>query len=378
MRIQLSTHAAARCLLTLALLQTACDRGITTPPSVVEPPGGTPAPTETQVIHSNASSDQAAAFGHGTSVLQPSVDTTIYVSQGGIASYAINTVAEFRIDFTTGDADPGSAWKRDIKTLSGVVLYSASSPLFPNTHYATTYSQAASYTPGQYGSYKIVSTSNKYLCFPFPIGCRDEEAKDTVSVVLADSAAATVTVSPATATISVGATVALTATIRDQFGNVLPGRVATWSSSNAAVATVTSTGNLTARVDGVGEGQATIQATIDGINGSSTITVNVPPLAVSISGPQQLMLHESGQYFANASGGVPPYTYEWRSRQCFDSQGSSCGAWQNWFSTGSTNYTFASVNGCAIRRNELQARVTDSRPVQATSSTYAIIITNPC
>jgi len=377
MRIQLSTHAAARCLLMLALLLTACDRGITTPPSVDEPPGGTPAPTETQVIHSNASSDQADAFGHGTSVLQPSVDTTIYVSHGGIASYAINTVAEFRIDFTTGDdAGPGSAWKRDIKTPSGVVLYSASTPLYPNTHYATTYSQAASYTPGQYGSYKIVSTSNAYLCFPSPIGCRDDEAKDTVTVVLADSAAATVTVSPATATLSVGATVALTATIRDQFGNVLPGRVATWSSNNAAVATVNSTGNLTATVSGVGEGQATIQATIDGINGNSTVTVNVPPLGVYISGPAQLMLHESGQYFANASGGVGPYTYAWRSRNCGPAVG--CGAWQSWYSTGSQNYTFASINSCGYNEIDLEARVTDSRSIFAYSLTYVIRITNPC
>lgn len=100
--------------------------------------------------------------------------------------------------------------------------------------------------------------------------------------------------------------------------------------------------------------------------------------SVSISGPQQVALHQSAQYFANASGGLTPYTYEWRSRQCSDSQGFNCGVWQNWYSTGGTNYTWASVNSCGIRRNELQARVTTASGKQGTSSTYAITITNPC
>lgn len=188
----------------------------------------------------------------------------------------------------------------------------------------------------------------------------------------------TVTVSPATATIYIGGNVALTATARDQYGSVMSGKVATWTSLNTSVATVASTGNLTATGHGVGVGQTTLRATIDGVNGNMTVTVNLPPLGVTISGPQQVTLHQSAQYFANASGGVPPYTYEWRSRQCSDAGGSNCGSWQNWFSTGSQNYTFASVNACGIRRNELQARVTDSRPVQVISPTYAVLISNPC
>ena len=100
--------------------------------------------------------------------------------------------------------------------------------------------------------------------------------------------------------------------------------------------------------------------------------------AVSISGPQTVTLHQSAQYFSNASGGLTPYTYEWRTRQCSDTQGFSCGAWQNWFSTGSTNSTWASVNGCGIRRNELQSRVTTASGKQGYSSTYAVLISNPC
>src|SRR5207249_4018058 len=49
---------------------------------------------------------------------------------------------------------------------------------------------------------------------------------------------ASVTVSPATATLQVGQTTQLTATPKDAGGNPLSGRTITWSSGNAAVATV--------------------------------------------------------------------------------------------------------------------------------------------
>src|SRR2546429_9513499 len=56
----------------------------------------------------------------------------------------------------------------------------------------------------------------------------------------------TVTVSPPTATVALGQTVQLTATLRDASGNVLTGRTVTWSSSNLAVATVSGSGLVTA------------------------------------------------------------------------------------------------------------------------------------
>ncbi len=103
-----------------------------------------------------------------------------------------------------------------------------------------------------------------------------------------------------------------------------------------------------------------------------------PALSVSISGPQYVTRYQSAQYFATPTNGTAPYTYEWRSRQCTDGGGYNCGAWQNWFSTGAQNYTYASINSCGLARNELQARVTDAVPSTATSYTYPIWITNPC
>jgi hypothetical protein len=93
--------------------------------------------------------------------------------------------------------------------------------------------------------------------------------------------ATTVTVSPASATINKGAGQAFTALVKDQYGNTMPGAVATWS-SNPSVATVASTGNLTATATGVGGGQTTIQANVDPASGNATLTV-LAPTTVTVS-----------------------------------------------------------------------------------------------
>ena len=60
----------------------------------------------------------------------------------------------------------------------------------------------------------------------------------------------TVSVSSATSTPKQGDVVQLTAVARDQFGDVVPGTTATWSSSALAVATVSATGLLQALAGG--------------------------------------------------------------------------------------------------------------------------------
>lgn len=80
---------------------------------------------------------------------------------------------------------------------------------------------------------------------------------------------ASVSVSPAAPSLQVGSTVQLAAVTRDASGNVLTGRLVTWSSSATGVATVTSAGLVTA----VSAGTATITATSSGVNGTATVTV---------------------------------------------------------------------------------------------------------
>jgi uncharacterized protein YjdB len=83
----------------------------------------------------------------------------------------------------------------------------------------------------------------------------------------------TVTVSPASASVAVGATSVLQATVKDQNGNAMTGQTVTWATNNAAAATVSSTGVVT----GVAAGSATITAGSSGVSGTSAITVTAGP-----------------------------------------------------------------------------------------------------
>jgi uncharacterized protein YjdB len=89
---------------------------------------------------------------------------------------------------------------------------------------------------------------------------------------------ASVTVSPATASVAVGRTQQFTAMLRDASGNLLSGRAVTWTSGSAQVATVSGSGLAT----GLGAGTATITAASEGQSGAAAVTVTTgsgePPL----------------------------------------------------------------------------------------------------
>jgi uncharacterized protein YjdB len=89
---------------------------------------------------------------------------------------------------------------------------------------------------------------------------------------------ATVTVSPGTFSKTVGQTQQLVATLKDANNNTLTGRVVTWSSSNNALATVSSSGLVTV----LAPGTVVITATCETKTGTSTGTLSAaPPAAVA-------------------------------------------------------------------------------------------------
>ncbi|MFI5239960.1 MAG: Ig domain-containing protein, partial [Gemmatimonadales bacterium] len=90
---------------------------------------------------------------------------------------------------------------------------------------------------------------------------------------------ATVSVSPATSNLQIGAAEPLTATPRDSAGTALTGRAITWATSAATVATVSSTGIVTA----LGAGTATIAAASEGKTGTATVVVPTPPPTVAVA-----------------------------------------------------------------------------------------------
>ena len=93
---------------------------------------------------------------------------------------------------------------------------------------------------------------------------------------------ASVTVTPSTASLQVGATTTFNAVLRDSAGNVLGGRLVTWSASPGTIATVVN-GVVTAQ----SVGQATIAATSEGRTGVALLTVTAaqpgPVATVSVT-----------------------------------------------------------------------------------------------
>lgn len=129
----------------------------------------------------------------------------------------------------------------------------------------------------------------------------------SASVLVLARLASTVTLTPASTAIIVGTTVQLSPQVTDPAGNILTGRPISYVSDNSAVATVNSTGLVTA----ITPGSARITATSEGKVGTATITVNPLPVAsvqvtpatgtVLVGGTRQLAaqaLSDSGQALA--------------------------------------------------------------------------------
>lgn len=83
---------------------------------------------------------------------------------------------------------------------------------------------------------------------------------------------ASISVTPASASFGTGMTQIYTATARDASGNIVPASIV-WSSSNPAVASVSSGGTAT----GLSAGTATIRATSGSVSGSATATITSTP-----------------------------------------------------------------------------------------------------
>lgn len=86
--------------------------------------------------------------------------------------------------------------------------------------------------------------------------------------------------SPIGSLMALGRTVQLTATARDNQGNVVTGIQVSWGSSNEAVATVSTTG----LVESVAEGNVTITASTAGVTGTLSGTLQLRVVAADLGG----------------------------------------------------------------------------------------------
>jgi hypothetical protein len=114
------------------------------------------------------------------------------------------------------------------------------------------------YTAGQSaGSYRVMATQS------------GGTLADTAPVAISAVPVASVTVTPASASLTAGQTVQLAAVTKDSAGNVLTGRTVSWATSNSGVATVSAAGLVT----GVVSGSAIVTATSESQSGTAALTV---------------------------------------------------------------------------------------------------------
>jgi uncharacterized protein YjdB len=111
------------------------------------------------------------------------------------------------------------------------------------------------------------------------ITAKSETKSGTCAVTVTAVPVSSVAVQPVRDTIFTGASAQLTAVPQDSAGNPLAGRTVTWTTSNASVATVSSSGLVTA----IATGNATITATSEGKSGTSAITALVPIATIAVT-----------------------------------------------------------------------------------------------
>lgn len=111
-----------------------------------------------------------------------------------------------------------------------------------------------------------------------------------VAVTVSSVPIASIAVSPGADEVVVSQTLQLTAVAKDGAGGTLTGRTVAWATSDAAKATVSSTGLVT----GVAAGAVTITASAEGKSGSASITVKPKPVGAVIVSPSQVSI-EAGQ-----------------------------------------------------------------------------------
>ena len=136
----------------------------------------------------------------------------------------------------------------------------------------------------------------------------------SATVVVPQPSPGSIVVTPAVDTVVTGATVQLSAVVRDSLGTIVPGAVVGWSTSDATVATVSSGGLVT----GTGPGLATLVASLSGVTGSSRITVLPAPVASVVVSPNPATLFLGGGSSAftatardGAGGVIPGRTFTW-------------------------------------------------------------------
>lgn len=126
----------------------------------------------------------------------------------------------------------------------------------------------------------------------------------TGKISVSAATVSTVEITPVNPSIEVNQTIQFTAVAKDGSGNVIPGRAASWSSSNSAVVAINASTGVAL---GTGTGTAQVTATIDGVTATSTVKVDprsIASMAISPSDSIELAAGESRQLTVSVYDGA--------------------------------------------------------------------------
>jgi uncharacterized protein YjdB len=215
------------------------------------------------------SSNTAVATVSATGMLNAVAEgnTTITATTEGKSGTAAVTISKFAVGSVSVQPSTNTVVQNASVQLTAVVRDVAGT-LAPDRVVAWSSSNTAVATVSASGIVTGVTPGN------VTITATSEGQSGTAAVNVLIAPVSSVTVTPGSATVPIGQTTTLTATTKDALGNTLTGRAVTWTSGNTSVATVSSSGVVTA----VAVGSSVITATSEGKTGTATITV--PPLAV--------------------------------------------------------------------------------------------------
>lgn len=237
--------------------------------------------TNTPTVATVSGTGLVTAAGVGSAVITASVD-----GQQGFASVTVSVVPVRAVVVTPAldSITLGAAVQLTAQTLdsAGNVLTGRTVTWSSSNESVAIVTSSGRVVSQDTGSATITATS--------------EGVSGNATIVVTPVPVASVTVAPSTKSLTVGDTLTFVATTKDAHGNVLTGRVVTWSSDNNAVAIVSATGLVAA----VGPGGAHIIATSEGQSGQATLTVVPVPIAsVSVS-PQDTTMTagDSAQFSA--------------------------------------------------------------------------------
>ena len=268
---------------------------------------------------------------------------TLIVSAGAISSVAVSPNSA---SLVSGGTQQLSATVRDGSgnTITGQsVAWSSSDPTIG------TVSSSGMVTAGHAGSATITAAA----------GGKSGGATITVNA----GAVSSVSITPGSASVTAGATQQLSATAKDATGNVISGQTITWSTSDATIVAVSSSGVVT----GAHVGQATITAAAGGTSGTATVAVAagavnsiaITPSSGSVQAGNTLQLSANATDVAGNT--VTGATFTWTSSSTSIATTSSSGLVTG-VATGSANITAASAGKSKAATISVTAAATTPPP----------------